>query len=43
VTAAAERLESAAKRGESPVLSQLIADLRDRFEEAAALLERATS
>lgn len=43
VTEAAERLEFAAKRGESPVLSQLIAELRDRFEEAAALLERATS
>jgi signal transduction histidine kinase/CheY-like chemotaxis protein len=36
---AAERLESAAKRGESQLFRGLIAELRDRFEETAAFLE----
>jgi two-component system, sensor histidine kinase and response regulator len=43
VTEAAVRLETAAKGGESPVLTRLVGELRDRFEEAAALVERETS
>ncbi len=43
VTRAAERLESAAKRGESPLLAELIAELCGRFEETAAFLESETT